>query len=249
MAPDPSLRSAARADARRLGALSVALLALAPAAPATAMLIGDFEGGSLDGWSVSGNGSAFGTTIGISPTEGSGMLLLGTWGGSTPDDGTLDAFLGFATGDIDTLSPSGNPATEGSAVTLMLAASAGDVLSYDFNFLSSETLADASTYRDFFFSSIRVGEEGEMVRDDVLLMTRQPTASGAWSQSGWQSLEYTFTGTGTFRVAFGVVDVEDTAVSSAVMIDNIRKTPEPSTGLMLGLGLAAIALRRRRSRA
>jgi hypothetical protein len=177
------------------------------ASPASALLIGDFEAGSFDGWATTGETYSIGAVLGISPTSGTGMLALGTGTGSTLDGGPLDAFFGFANGTIDLLSPNGNNVTEGSGATLVISGNAGEMLTYDLNFLTSETLFYAPDYRDFTFSTIRSGEEGEVVRDDAWAMTRLPTTNATWLQSGWQSFNYTFVTTGTFTIGFGMVDV------------------------------------------
>ena len=122
----------------------------------------------------------------------------------------------------------------------MISGNAGDVISYDFNFLTREAPTGS---RDFAFSTIRSGEEGEVVRDDALLMTRSSTSNPNWSQSGWQSVSYALAATGNVTVGFGAVDVLDTKVHTRLLIDNARKTPVPSTGLMLGVGLLELAVR------
>ena len=86
------------------------------------------------------------------------------------------------------------------------------------------------------------------MREDVEAMTRLATSNPNWDQTGWQSVRYTFQTSGTFTIGFGVVDVLDAKVESRLLLDQIRRTPEPSTGTLVSRGLVGLAIRRRHLR-
>lgn len=234
----------------RLAAVIASVGMVASAAPAATIVIGDFEGALDAGWTSSGNVATRTNAFGVGSTLNNRFLELRTTTGVSTD-AALNAFFGFAANTIDGLSPNGNNVTEGSGVRLVLAVNAGDQIQFDYNFLTNENTTDAPTFRDFAFSTIRSGAQGEVVLADVFSMTRQPTSNGGWSQTDWQTASYTFAMAGTYTLGFGVVDVQDTQVDSRLLLDNILliQTPEPGTGVLVSLGLVALALRRRRERA
>ncbi len=86
-------------------------------------------------------------------------------------------------------------------------------------------------------------------------------SGGCWAagcgNTGWIEMGYTFTTGGTYSLGFGVTNANDTAFDSAfafagvsindVVIDQPSTVPVPSSLLLLGMGLAGITYRRRRS--
>lgn len=230
------------------GALALAALGMdASASRAATVTIGDFEGSLDAGWTTSGSTSTRTQTFGVDPTLNNRFLELRTNGGVSSDT-ALEAFFGFSAGTIDALSPNGQNVTEGSGARLVLTVAAGDQIQFDFNFLTNETTGFAPNYRDFAFSSIRSGAQGEVVLADVFSMTRQPTSNGGWSQTDWQTASYTFTAGGTYTIGFGVVDVLDTQIDTRLLLDNVLwiQAPEPGTGVLVSIGLVVLAPRRRR---
>jgi hypothetical protein len=108
-----------------------------------------FEGG-LTGWDLSPNGVASLKTVsyGVAPASGSSHLLLesNNLGDSRPvTSGILESFLGLATGSLTALS--NGTVSEGSAVRQTIqVASAGDTLTFSYNFLTDERTT-TSTYQ------------------------------------------------------------------------------------------------------
>ncbi|MFN6535592.1 MAG: PEP-CTERM sorting domain-containing protein [Nostoc sp. EkiNYC01] len=133
--------------------------------------------------------------------------------GSYPD---LQDFLGLT--DSSALDIEGF-AFEGSAIKNTITVAAGDALSFDWNFRTNETVN-----KDFAF----------LLVDSTLIKLADFTdATQADSpflqQTGIRS--YTFSTPGTYSVAFGVVDVDDYGITSALEVKNaaIKRVPEPAT--------------------
>ncbi|MBW4676964.1 MAG: PEP-CTERM sorting domain-containing protein [Desmonostoc geniculatum HA4340-LM1] len=110
-------------------------------------------------------------------------------------------------------------AFEGSAIKNTITVAAGDALSFDWNFRTNETVN-----KDFAF----------LLVDSTLIKLADFTdATQADSpflqQTGIRS--YTFSTPGTYSVAFGVVDVDDYGITSALEVKNaaIKRVPEPAT--------------------
>jgi hypothetical protein len=129
-------------------------------------------------------------------------------------------------------------AYEGSAIKNTVTVAAGDILHFDWNFRTNETLN-----KDFAFL---------LVDSTVIKLANFTDATKASSpflqETGIRS--YTFSSPGTYTLALGVVDVDDYGTTSALEISNARleRVPEPSTmlGLLTALGFGATMRRLRK---
>jgi hypothetical protein len=92
---------------------------------------------------------------------------------------------------------------------------AGDVLSFDYNFLTSE--GTASPFNDFGFISISSGVLSEVADTNSSFV---PFTGEFGLQTGYGTYSYTFTTAGTYNIAVGVMDVGDTVADSALLVDN-----------------------------
>jgi len=127
---------------------------------------GSFESGALSPWLGYGDASVTGT-FGSAPADGGFQLLLSTLpnptlaiaplGGQAAYSGTdalltaaLETGLGIDAGHISSLSQNGNPAFHGSAVSRAVTLTAGDQITFEWNFLTNEP-TPTGTYTDFFF--------------------------------------------------------------------------------------------------
>jgi len=245
-----------------IAAAAFAILAFNSPTARAAVDNGGFESGLL-GWSVAGDAAAQGSFMGVAPFQGASQLLLGTASVDFADDApasaaqfnvsglnpesagfALENFLGIAAGGLDPDAANAVQAYEGSAARQSIAAGAGSVLSFRFNFLTNEVGAVAMA--DYAFAVI----DGNVIR-----LADVPSAGASWNtglQTGYQSFSYTFATGGAHSIAFGVVDVGDYDRSSLLAVDavSVSVVPEPSSvALMLvGLvGVAALAKRRRAS--
>jgi len=237
-----------------------AMLAAAAGVHATTF---DFEGGTLAGWTTVGDVSADGGAIVASPIAGSFNALLSTQGTDVGDAppfsgtlsvlaGALDSFLGLGAGSIAALGTSG-AGTEGSAMKTTISGSAGDTVSFDFNFVTNEATPNPGV-SDYAFVLI----EGLLLIADTETagFTAHPClpgdVDGGCEQTGVLSFSHTLTASGTFDLGIGIVDAGDLAVPSVLLVDNVTVTSavsEPAIAGLLVLGLAGMGFRRRRGAA
>ena len=170
-------------------------------------------------------------------------------------------------GTIDGLSPGGPGTIEGTIIqSIPFAATAGDVLTFDFNFLTMEPgrtapgapvpsptpLPDFAffTIQDFAAGPALVG--GGVIADSLsspLVPSPSPLFAGGMETGVLTTTPgHTFASTGTYVLTIGVIDWGDPFVDSGLVVDNVVLTliPEPATMSLLGMGLAAFALRARR---
>ncbi|WP_199326328.1 PEP-CTERM sorting domain-containing protein [Nostoc parmelioides] len=113
---------------------------------------------------------------------------------------SLETFLGLNSGDL------GLDATEGSAIKRTFNALAGDVISFNYSFLTYDTF---SSDRAFL-----------TISNSVIPLT------------GSSLFSYTFATSGIYNIGIGVVDVDDTFGSSILSVSNAnyqsKSVPEPS---------------------
>jgi hypothetical protein len=201
---------------------------------------GGFETGDFTGWSTIGVTSIETAAYGAGPTEGSYQALITTYDGSVSDY-TIEMFLGLAAGTLDGLIDAN--ATVGSAIKQTITASAGDMLTFDWNFLTDEVEA-GDDVPDFAFVSI-VSNFSEILADAVS-STFVPSDTPFFDETGFSTFQYTFQTSGTFTLGCGVMNEDDEAVDSGLLLDNVTIIPEPATICLLGLGALSL-LRRKRS--
>lgn len=223
----------------------VGFSSLALAMPShAATLNGSFESG-LNNWETAGDVSTQTESFGEMPTDGDSQALLTTASNTYQDDfpelagalnfsgnepslvgwgDILEDFVGLPVGSLD---PGfWDYATEGSAIKQTLNVNAGDILSFDWNLLSSDSFG-----QDYAFA----------VLDDTLLHLSD--ASGATSasntpfsnQTGLNTFSHTFTSSGTHTLALGVVDVTDYNGTSALLVDNVQVESVPESSGAMGL--------------
>lgn len=112
---------------------------------------GSFENG-LTGFSRIGDTSIQTSAFGVDSTQGTSQALITNDGSflslPAPD---LEDFLGLTSGSLNTLG-NGN-AIEGSAIRQTFTANAGDILTFNYNFLTQGPLPPDSNFNDFSFVS------------------------------------------------------------------------------------------------
>ena len=173
---------------------------------------GGFEA-DFSGWETIGLTSIETSDFGSDPTEGNNQALISNDLDSVTDT-ELETFLNLDPGTLDGL---GNgDATEGSAIAQTVTVSAGDQLSFDWNYLTNE--GSGSSFNDFAFVSIE-SENSQLLADTFSVLDLSDTGI-FFEETGYGSFEYTFENAGTYTIGVGVVDVGDTAFSTGLLVDN-----------------------------
>lgn len=210
---------------------------------------GDF-GSGLSNWTslgdvgVNGAPSAFLTTASLGDDDAPAGNGTFNFSGTAADlagvaDG-LEEFTGLVIGDLDPDFDGGIYAFEGSALKQSFSVNACDVLSFDYNLFTNDTIN-----ADFAFLVVNGSRVNIAGAFDAI------TASENFLfETGAASFQYTFTQTGPATVAFGIVDTGDFAGTSALALSNVSVSavPEPSSFAMIGGALAlgfAVSRRRR----
>jgi PEP-CTERM motif len=223
--------------------VTLAALILLVAGPgeleAQSFINGDFETGSYSGWSTTGPTAVVGAngfgTLTISPYGGVYQASLSSQLNNFPSYASdLDAFLGLTSGTLEGMS-----ATNGSAIKQTVTVDAGDVLTFQWYFATS----DYVPYNDFGFVTI-----------DGVLTILDTTATlgnidGFFTGTGYQSFSYAFGTAGTYTIGLGVVNAVDEGMESRLYADDFSiassadspAVPEPSSLILLGTAIAVFA--------
>lgn len=222
----------------------VGLLSLGLATPSFAITNGGFETGNFSGWDTTGITSVIGSFAG-GPTEGTSQARIET-GDIDPAAKSvleLETFLGLSAGSLKGLG-NGEP-VNGSAIKQTFSASLGDVLSFDWNFLTNEN--PLLPINDFSFVTLLSLSTLGSVTSSTLV----PLGGDFNSHTGFQTFSAVIPSPGAYVLGLGVVNVDDDEVSSGLLVDNVTLTgdtstaPEPGTLLLLGSGLVGLAFWRR----
>lgn len=250
---------------RRIPPLALALCLAAASARADFINPG-FETGDLTGWSSVGDVLVDDGTWGTAPSEGSFQLLLTTLpspqgssetfaslgplsGVAAVSPATLTSALGLQPNRLQQASPSGNPVVQGSAAWQDVAFARNDTISFDWRLLTN---AAVPTSADTDFAFFTLTPNGIPQGIDVLADTGSSAFFSSSSSFDWQTglgnTTFVVRRTGTFRVGVGVADVLNDDYTTGLVVDRVRKNPEPGTFALLASGLLALSVGRRRAR-
>ena len=242
----------------------VALLyAVAPASAIT--LNSSFETGDTSDWTIVGDVSVVDSSFNVTPTDGSYQLLMTTGGNAIGHRRTARA-MGlqnrtirniFEDHILDPGESSGSGPTHGSAIQQSFTAEVGDVVTFDWDFLTDELSAtppQPDIYTDFLWGYLEGPSSNEA---NVLAHVNQDPSNFLSSgsifndETGYQTFTFTFVETGAYTLTLGVHDVQDAAYDTAGIFDNffLKKTPEPNTFLLVASGLLGLNWQARRREA
>ncbi|NEP80515.1 MAG: PEP-CTERM sorting domain-containing protein, partial [Okeania sp. SIO3B3] len=222
------------------------------ATPVYGIKNGDFEDG-FNGWSVLGASTIQQNKIqqntiqqrqvldSSTPApngDSNGLIINDTL--AVPAD-EIEDFLGLPTDSLTDLSPDVDFIAQGSAIEQTFQAKAGDILTFDFNFLTEETLDpefDFDPLNDFSFVSL-----SSDVLDDPILEILADVFSGTFvdsstffeQETGTQHFSIEIPETGIYTLGLGVTDADDFGFISALAVDNVTlvSAPEPTTTIGL----------------
>lgn len=203
---------------------------------------GGFESG-FDGFKVTGEASISGTIGGsglLAPRQGSSQLFLETTGtvdnyiadpfnATVSPDIVIDIFLGLRPNYIDgfvgftDLDGESQGATEGSAARQTFEVTTASTLRFEYAFATDE-LDQPSDFSDTAFFAL----DGELTLlgnvETASDFTILPFSTGFDGVIPYRSLSVNLD-PGIHTIGFGVVDVSDAVVNSALLVDNITLTP------------------------
>ncbi len=226
---------------RHLIALAALAAGLFSGGNAFAVTNGDFSI-DLAGWDAVGDASVQSSAALLTSAYDAGDDPSGNFhfsGASAQDAPVLEAQAGLTSGAL------GN-AWDGSLIKQTFTVNAGDTLSFQWNFLSNEVGAEFSQ-PDFAFVVIN----GALTQlGGVAQATLSPGLNGFAAQTGWNTFSQTFANADTVTLALGVVDVNDTVTTSALMVDQVTLSavPEPGALMLLGAGMVFSGWSQRRRR-
>lgn len=184
-----------------------------------------FEPGTFQNWRTIGDTSIETEEIGIAPTDGESQALITNGfsdSGGSVEESDLSEFLDLPSGSLDTLL--NGDATEGSGIKQTFNAQAGDILEFDYSFLTNEGTPSATFNDSAFFSLAGFTLE--------LADTSDPTFSdksveGFSEATDSKNIKIAISQAGSYDLGFGVVDLSDTIVDSGLLLDDVKLT---STG-------------------
>jgi len=189
---------------------------------------GSFETG-FTGWETTGVASIEQAGFGSGPTEGLNQALI-TTGDGAQDAETIETQLGLGLAPGSLTALGNGTATEGAVIMGSFTLEAGDVLSFDFNFLTNEIPAP-DEINDFAFVAL-TGPDGELVFLAELADTQDPLVASDTSfvdETGFATFVSSdvapITVPGDFLLTIGVMDVDDDVFDSGLLVDNVTVTP------------------------
>ncbi|MBD2533287.1 PEP-CTERM sorting domain-containing protein [Nostoc flagelliforme FACHB-838] len=187
---------------------------------------GNFETGTFSNWRTIGDNRIETAALGTGTSEGTFQALLTTGAsasGGAVEQADIEEFLNLPSGLLDNIA--NGDVTEGSAIKQTFTANAGDVLTFDWNFLTNEGIP--SFFNDFAFFSVN---PFALELADTNSPFSSTSAVGFNQETGFQTITVGIAQSGTYTLSFGVVDVSDSVVDSALIVDNIQVIPSFSIG-------------------
>lgn len=204
-----------------------AALGIAAAQPAQAAIVnGGFEAfPDFTGWTTIGD-----TTIQDqnfkAPPEGTVQAFM-TNGGTSVSAASLESFLNLTAGTL-----SGAGVTNGSAIKQTVNVTAGQIITFKFDFATNE--APASIGNDFGFVTVSNNNLGILADVNSPSVPTNPLEglnSFATRETGYQSYTIQFNASGSYTLGFGVANRFDTIITSGLLVDDVVQASGPPAGV------------------
>ncbi|MDY6899135.1 MAG: hypothetical protein SWZ49_13815 [Cyanobacteriota bacterium] len=199
---------------------------------------GSFEGnppepgedkGTFDNWRTIGDTKIETKEIGIAPTDGESQALITngfSHSGGSVEESDLSEFLGLTSGSLDILLD--RNATEGSGIKQIFTAQAGDVIEFDYTFLTNEATPTEIFNDSAFFTLGKSSDDSSVGKFALEIVdTSDPTFSdksveGYSEATDTKTIKIAISEAGTYELGFGIVDLSDTIVDSGILVDDVK---------------------------
>lgn len=210
---------------------------------AAASIVNGAFSANLSGWNVAGAASAVGIQGNVIPPGGSTQALIASGTGSVNSYAdvpvaTIEADLNLPSGAIHTALPNNySNVTNGSAIWQTFSATAGDVVTFNWNFATNEgvpTQWDAALY------SVRVGSNPATVyelADTTQTASLSTTVTGSGlpfsggKMTGYKQVSINIAATGTYTIGFISMQTGDDGVESGTYIANVGGASQAATSV------------------
>jgi MYXO-CTERM domain-containing protein len=236
-------------------ALTAIALALAAGSADAQIVNGNFSNG-LNGWTTGGDAAAVGGnhlsltnafSDGSDDADGINRNLSGVDPLVAGQPGGLEDAVGLPRNGLDPDTALGITAVEGSVATQTFLAAAGSQLSFQWDLSTMDQSGDP-TLADLAFVVV----DGKLITLGTDLDATTAIAGGSYAaQTGWADWSITFANGGSHTISFGIADIGDVGVTSALDVTDVNVSAVPETSslalMAAGLGMLAALQRRRRN--
>ena len=209
----------------------------ATASASAAVINGSFEN-NLSNWTT------FGTvgTTNASATNGMSSALITAVDNGAYNAPALESFAGITDVALQAIKSGYKDFTTGSAIKQTFSATAGDKFSFDYRTLTNESITSP-----WDFTFVVIDGVALALGDTNINSGFGAGVAGYETANSWKTFTQTFASTGNHTITFGAFQAGDNSVSTALLVDNVKAVPEPTTVALLGLGLLGFAASRRKS--